>query len=107
MHKLKKQPGETLVGVSIDFAARLAVGETVSTGTAIASLMTGTGSEYGAEPDPNTNTLTSTDVSVDGTKVLATISKGYTGCIYKVTYTANGSLGNVLESEIKVTVKEV
>jgi hypothetical protein len=99
MHKLKKQPEETIVGVSIDFAARLAATETLSGGTITPTLLDGV--------EGTGNPLTMTNVGVMGTLLAGTLHGGYDGCTYKLTYFATGSLGNQPESEIKLTVKDL
>lgn len=97
MHKLKKQPSETFVGVSIDFSARLAADETLVSGSAVSALVSGT------ESVP----VTLTNTGISGNSVVATVSGGTNRCTYKLTYMATGSLGNVLESEILMSVVEL
>jgi hypothetical protein len=99
MHKLGKQPNETIVGVSIDFASRLAATETLSTGTITPSLISGV--------EGTGNELTISNAGVLGTLLAGTLHGGYDGCVYKLTYFATGTFGNQPESEIKVTVKEL
>lgn len=97
MFKLKKQPAERIVGVAVDFAARLAATETISTGAVTSALISGT----------DVTAVVLTDVGKAGTSVVATVAGGTDGCVYKLTYVATGSLGNILESEIQMTVKEL
>lgn len=97
MFKFKKQPTERIVGVAIDFGQRLATSETLPTGTVSSALVSGT------EVTP----VVLTDTGKSGTSVVATVAGGTDGCVYKLTYVATGSLGNILESEILMTVKEL
>lgn len=99
MHKLVKQPDEVLVGVAIDYVNRLTPGATILNGTVTALCIDGT---EGAGND-----LTINDVDSNGTILGATISKGYNNCTYKLSYLGTGSDGNVLASEIRLTIKNL
>lgn len=98
MHKLKKQPAETSVGVGIDFSRRLATGEILSTGTITASVVSGSGAVVGD--------ITISGKTINNTSMIGTIAGGKDGCVYKLTYLVTGTVGNILESEIKLTVKD-
>ena len=101
MYALNKQPKEVYVGVGIDFSARIDPSETLT------SLVVTTELLSGIEGVDNPVLITSKSVSVVSNVVSATIGGGYDGCVYKLTYRVGSSLGSILESEIKLKVKEV
>ena len=101
MYALNKQPKEVYVGVGIDFSARIDPSETLT------SLVVTTELLSGIEGVDNPVLITSKSVSVVSNVVSATIGGGYDGCVYKLTYRVGSSLGSILESEIKLKVKEI
>lgn len=80
-----KQPGEVLVGIGIDFRRFLARGETLTTAACSGG----------------------TFLRVAGSAAFCVISGGANGETLRVTLTAHGDKGNVVEGELKVVVKEV
>ena len=101
MHTLSKQPREVYVGVGIDFSARLDPSETLVSLTVGSELMTG------IEGTGNGIVITNKSVSSATSIASATIGGGYDGCVYRITYTVTSAMGSVLESEIKLKVKEI
>ncbi len=90
MFTYTKQPAETIVGIGIDYEKRLASTETISSQTVTAA----------------TADITIDSSYIDGTQVLATISGGADGDSVELTYTATTSIGQILEGEILVKIKE-
>lgn len=85
MFTFYKTAAQTVVGVGIDFADRLATGEIISTF------------------DVNASPIVSQKWAT-GTKVLATLSGGVLGQKSVLTYTVSGSMGTVDSGQIEVTI---
>lgn len=85
MFTFYKTVGQTVVGVGIDFADRLATGESIITFDVSASAIV-------------------SQKWTTGTKVLATLTGGTTGQKYTLTYSVIGSLGTVDSGQIEVTI---
>lgn len=99
MYQLNKQPREAIMGVAIDFSSRLDTSETLSSITVSQELLSGV-EGIGSQ-------LTISGLSVGGGIASTNVAGGYDGCVYKLTYLVTGNKGNILESEIKLKVKEL
>jgi hypothetical protein len=99
MFSFSKQPGETIIGVGIDFSPRINASETLTVLTVTSVLLSGVETVGSA--------LTITNKAVSGSIAACTLSGGYDSCTYKLTYRVTGTEGSVLESEIKLKVKEI
>jgi hypothetical protein len=99
MFSFSKQPKEVIVGVGIDFSARIDPIEVLTLLEVTIELLSGL--------EGTLSPLAVTNKALTGSVASVTIGGGYDGCVYKLTYTVNGTLGSVLESEIKLKIKEI
>ena len=98
--QVQKQPWEILKGVGIDFVARLATGEVLDSGET---------QEVVADINgvPVAGIVSEVQISaVTSTVLLCTVSAGINGQKIRLTYKAIGTLGNHLEGEVWIKVKE-
>jgi len=92
-----KQPNETFP-IFVDFVRRLATGETLSTRTVTSKKL--------ADESDSTATLLQ-DLAIDGTKVLVRLKKaGATGEDHRSKFHAVTNLGNELEDEVDIQIRE-
>ena len=91
-----KQPAEVFP-VTVDFAAELATGETVSSGT-----VTARNASTGVD---TTSTVTTGSATASGTTLAKKITGGADGVDHILTFTATTSASNVYEAEVSLIVR--
>ena len=92
-----KQPYE-LFPIDVDFAARLVVGETISTKTVTAR-------DASTQADTSGTVLVGGS-SISGTKIVQKVQAGAHGERHIVTFRIETSLANKYEADIQLTVRE-
>ena len=95
-HSFVKQPSE-IFPISIDFSRRLASGETISSKTVTAIIVS-------TSADATATVISSS--ATNGTAIDITVKAGTTAVVYKITIKITSSASNVFEDEITMTVTE-
>ena len=95
-HSFVKQPSE-IFPISIDFSRRLASGETISSVTVGAIIVS-------TSADATATVISSS--AINDTAIDITVKSGTDGAVYTITIKITSSSANVFEDEITMTVIE-